>query len=225
MPRFWTLCLLVLSIFSVSCLSGPQYWTYHLGTPPSHIAHPTRIPIYLDSSFTPQQMEEIRAAAAEWNMVFQGQIVLQIVSKQALGLDKKMHSYPDTFQGWEAGQTLLKKCEKGGNGWVVFNLPSTSKHLESFGVNDRVLAFVAGVDEHFIVIVSDRMATRSWKDITMHEMAHLLGARHVNAPSLENPTYSYNQYDCIDKITVAQVAEVQHLDFNTLSYCVTPHFE
>lgn len=223
MRRFWQLISLILIGLMVSCGAGFQYWTYTDNKPVEHIIHPTVIPVWVDASFTSGQVEEIKAAITEWNYVFNGQMFIYLVEKKALGTDKKMHSYPDSFTSYEGGQQLQKKCEQTGLGWVIYNLPSDNEHLDK-DVSSSTLAFVTGIDEHSITVVSDRFGNRSMKDILMHEFAHLLGAVHVNTPCLEYPYYSNKQYSCIDKITVAQVAQVRNLDMDGLNYCITPNF-
>ena len=223
MKRFWQFLSMVLIGLMVSC-GGSQYWAYTINEAPDHITHATYIPIWVDQGFSASQVEEIKAAIAEWNYVLNGQIILRLVEKKALGIDKKMHTYPDTFPDWEAGQVLQAQAEKTGLGWVIYDLPSTDKHLDK-SVGHGVLAFVPGSDAHCVTVITDRFSNRSMKDVIMHEFAHLLGAEHVNAPSLEYPYYGTKQYPCIDKITVAQVAEERGLDMNNLNYCITPHFE
>ena len=223
MRRIWVPCLilLILSVFSLQC-SSVHYWTYRQGTPPAHITHPVIIPVQLDSHFLPSQMEEIKAALTEWNGVFNGQIVLALETHPAQGVDKKTHTYPTTFDGWKEGQKIVDDYEKSNLGWAIFCLPSTDPNLSS-EIPSSTLAYVEGLDEHAIYVIMDRFGTRSLKVVMMHEMAHLLGALHVNTDSLEYPYSNSNQSDCIDKITVLQVAHVRHLDFNTLNYCVTPN--
>lgn len=214
-------CLLM--VFSVSC-GGVNYFTYTANDAAEHVIHPVHIPIWIDNTFSQKQVEEIKAATAEWNYVLNGQMVLHVMTHQAMGVDKQMREYPAGFDTWEEGRKLVKETEKTDLGWVIFNVPTTSPHLDK-NTGDGVLAYVTGIDEHFIIVISDRFGSRSFKDVIMHEMAHLLGAMHVRAPSLEYPIYSSAQYSCIDKITVAQVAQVRKLDMDHLNYCVTPHFE
>lgn len=221
MNNIGRLSLLCLLLCLLNCAST-QYWSYHQGTPPDHIVHATHIPVYLDSGFTQPQMEEIKAAVQEWNGVFNGQVVMTVVTHRELGVDKQMHTYPTTFTGWEAGQALVKNAEKSDLGIVFFALHVGDKNLEG---DDGTLAYVNGIDTHGVFCVVDRLGTRSLKDIMMHELAHIFGALHVNAPSLEAPYYSNRQADCIDKITVLQVATIQHLDFKSLNYCVLPNME
>jgi hypothetical protein len=222
MRSFWQLISLILIGLMTSC-GGVQYWTYTTNNTPSYITHPVYIPVWIDQSFTGTQVEEIRAAIKEWNYVLNGHIVIYLAEKKAMGSDKKMYNYPDSFVSFEHGQAIENQCKKIGLGWVIYNIPSTDKHYDK-NIGSSVLAYVEREDEHSIVIISDRFGSRSMKDIVMHEIAHLLGADHVNAPSLEYPYYSQYQYSCIDKITVAQVAKKRDIPFEQLQYCLTPNF-
>ena len=221
MRSIWFLCCLVLAFCSLQCASGPVYWTYHQGIAPQHIIHPDLIPVWIDSNFTPSQAMQIEAAVDEWNQVFNGQIVMTVQTHQEQGVDKKMHTYPTTFANYDAGQKLVDDSKETNLGIVFFALKIGDKNLRG---DDGTLAYVEGPGAHAVYAIPQRFGSRSLKDVMMHELAHLFGALHVNAPSLETPYYSSNQYDCIDKITVAQVAAMQHLDFNSLNYCVTPNF-
>ena len=92
MKRFWQFLSMVLIGLMVSC-GGSQYWAYTINEAPDHITHATYIPIWVDQGFSASQVEEIKAAIAEWNYVLNGQIILRLVEKKALGIDKKMYSH------------------------------------------------------------------------------------------------------------------------------------
>ena len=206
--------------------SSINYYTYKEVDPPAHISHPVIIPIVIDSKFSSGEALAIKQAAREWNIVLNGQIKLEFGEHLADGVDKKQHLYPDTFNSFADGQKLQGSYENTNLGWVIYHLDSNDSNLGSFGdISSGTLAFVKGIDEHYVVVAADRMVGRSLKDVMMHEMAHLLGAEHIKIGSLEYPYYSAKQSDCIDKITVAQVAEVRKLDMKTLSYCLLPGWE
>ena len=215
-------------LFSMICIlnctgcAETQLYTYHSVDAPSHIVHPTIIPIWIDSGFSKDQAESIKDAIGELNKVLNGQMVLKLESHIGIGTDKKSYIYPTTFASYEDGQALVDKATTSDSGWVIFAINSDNKILEN--TPPGTVGFVKGIDEHFIMIVVDRIGTRSLKDIVMHEMGHLLGALHVNAPSLEYPAYGPQAMDCIDKITAAQISVVRRLDFNKMTYCSTPMF-
>lgn len=224
--RFIWLFLLAF-LCCLGCTSAPAYWTYHLVPAPTVLA-PKYIPVWLDSRFSPPQVEQVRAALQEWNGVLNGHIVLVLQQHSSPGVDLHSHQYPTVFQGWEAGQTLVAHAAHHSAGVVIFDLDSQDTHV-SQDASQEMLAYVMGPGQHFIVVLQDHLDTCGLrcdlKGIIMHEIAHLLGATHVNAPSLINPTYNALHASCIDKITVLQVATEQHLDFHSLNYCITPDLE
>jgi hypothetical protein len=219
MLRFISLFLMIPLVLSCS----PTYFSYHRGSTIDHLSYVEKIPVWLDKNFTAEQIEQIRGAIKEWNLVLNGQIVFQLVEKEEMGIDKKKHLYPVTFDGREAGKTL--ENNPTGQGIVVYALKKGDKELKDSDVTDGMLAWVNGPGTRHIMVVIDRVGNRNLKTIIMHEIAHLLGAQHVSARSLENNYAGRYSYDCIDKITVAQVAAYQHLELHSLGYCITPDFE
>jgi hypothetical protein len=220
MSKFTLALFCLLSLFNLQC--GASYWTYHLGNPPAHVGAPTIIPVWVDARFTPVQDQQIAAAIAEWNLVLNGWVKIVLMTHSEPGIDQHPHDYPTTFRTWEAGQTLQKSAEQSGDGWVIYAAHQGDKMLDD--TTPEMIAFVRGPGQHYIVIITDRLGTKSLKNIVMHEMAHLLGAQHVSNPSLESNYYD-GRNDCIDKITVAQVASTLRIPLAQLSYCVTPDFE
>ena len=196
-------------LMAVSCGCGVQYFTYHQGTTVNHISHAVIIPIYIDSDFSVDHRKAIIAAADEWNTIFNGQVKLVIEE--------------DKFSGLEEGKKIFKeKIAITGEGWVVVAVNHDNALVEDM---ENVLAFVSGPGGHTMVVIKDVIGKRDLKTIVMHEMGHLMGAEHVRLASLMVPYYSNYQYECIDKITVAQIAMYMKLDFDTLNYCITPRFE
>jgi hypothetical protein len=223
--RGLSLLALVGGCVGLGC-GGINYYTYKEVAAPDHIIHPLVIPLVIDSQFSAEEALEIKQAAREWNTVLNGQIKIVFSEHTEMGSDHRKHLYPSTFRTFSDGQKLQAQYENSNLGWVVYHLNSDDPNLASFGeINNGTLAFVLGIDEHFIVVINDRFANRSLKDVMMHEMGHLLGADHIKVSSLEYPYYSNQQSDCIDKITAAQVAEVRKLDLATLRYCLLPGWE
>jgi predicted Zn-dependent protease len=209
MVKFFFLFVMVMTAMLGCSGCGGETWTYRQGQVPTHINHTYNIPIWIDSSFSVSQKAAIRDAIKEWNGVFNGQVVLKAEA---------------TFTGIEEGDKLLQQANRTGQGWVIINLPHNHPLFDNLNLGG-VLAFVRGAGGHLMVVIGDQIGSRNLKSIVMHEMGHLLGANHVNAPSLMMPAYSHTSSNCIDKITVAQVAGYYKLDMGTLNYCITPHFE
>jgi hypothetical protein len=202
--------LLVTLLIMLGC--GTSQWTYKHVSPADHISNAKVIPIYIDSTFSDEHAKAIKDSIAEWNLVLNKQITLKLDS---------------TFVGLIDGQRRLDEVNRTGLGYVIINLEETSPILSGLvEEGDGTLAFVRRFDGHVMVIVGDRIGNRNLKTIVMHEIGHLLGSFHVNIPgSLMMPYYGNDQADCIDKVTVAQVAGYNHLLLEHLNYCVTPNFK
>lgn len=214
----------------VVCLAsgcGTSLYSYRQGSTPAHINHPRNIAIWLDARFTPEQDKELEAAIDEWNGVFNGQIILKLQTKDAYYTDEKgkLHAIKElvTFRTTEEAKDLITNSEKSDLGWVIMDIPDDDPMLQGSDV-EGVLAFVPGFNEHYGVFLMEHFGDRSLHDVALHEFGHLLGAPHISAPSLMNPTYGYNQLTCIDKVTVLEVANYWHIDPSTLNYCSTPFY-
>src|SRR5579859_118554 len=183
---------LVLTFFLLNC--STTYWQYHL-TGETRVIHPTNIPVWIDSRFSEKETEDIKNALNEWNLALNGQIKI-IDQHSGEGMDGKKRLYLNSFDGLEEGKKLEKQFEESGLGWVIFATKHDAKEFEE--IPDDALAYVDGIDQHKMVIIQDRLGGRAIKDITMHEIGHLLGAFHVNTPSLMYPSYGNRQFDCIE---------------------------
>lgn len=110
--------------------------------------------------------------------------------------------------------------------WV--NGSFKAEQIKSIKAAINELTFVRRFSDHLMVVVGDRLGDRNIKTIIMHEFGHIFGCfdcYHINIKnSLMVPIYGKDQADCIDKISVAQVASYMGLDVNILNYCVTPNF-
>ena len=191
---------------------GAGLWEYKQGETPSHIGTVKLIPVYLDNNFSVEEETALKEAITEWNGVFNGQIVIRV---------------DGTFDGKEGIKPKLLSSYVRSEGWNIIALESTDSAVaDEIEPGDGNLAF-AEIRGHYMVVLTDRIGMRNLKVIAMHEMGHLLGAYHVNLHSLMYPHYGLikDAVQCIDKITVAQVATVQNLNLNTLNYCVTPDFK
>src|ERR1700722_180182 len=119
------LSLLFLCLTISACSSAIPYYSYHLASPPAYVVHPKVIPIWLDARFTPSQIESIKAAIIEWNLVLNGQMQLDLQQHHLLGADKQQHLYPLTFKSYHQGLGWQSAAEKAGQGWVIYSLFET----------------------------------------------------------------------------------------------------
>lgn len=173
------------------------------------------IPIYVSQQFSDTDKKTIRDAVDAWNNVLNGHMSLVIKDERFFSKEedlRTMHALREANEGW----VLLK---------MDHDHPALADEIEE---GDGVLAFVnrLGSSGHLMFVLGDRIGSKDLKSILLHEMGHLLGAQHVSARSLMYPSYGiYANYRCIDKITVAQVSNYQHIPIEEMNYCVTPEFK
>lgn len=199
------LFLLLSLIHLTGCTVKP--WSYHKVKSPEHIVNPPTIPIYIDNGFTRPQLIAVYQAVNEWNYIFNRQIVLEI--KNIVRNTKEVKSANDSIKN-------------SGVGWIFFTISISDPGLEV--IDKNFIAFVNEIGGNYMFVFKERIAPVNVKTIIMHEIGHLLGAEHVIFPSLMYSTYGEDQLDCIDQVTVNQVAAANNLDYKTLNYCSTPNF-
>lgn len=201
--------LAILFLFGlIGCGTTTSYFEYHNVEKASHINYVKKIPIWIDSGFSDKEMDEIMLGVGEWNKSLNGQMVLEVEKERFLGL--------------AGGAGLVKKAVISNLGWVMIKVGE--EEAEEMEVSPQVLAFVTGKDKHFLIVLGERIGTRSLKEIAMHEMGHLLGADHLEVNGLMYPTNSVHQVNCIDKVSMLQVAGMWDLDSSKMTYCSTPEF-
>ena len=208
------LIYLVALLVVTNCNCGTGHWRYKQGIIPEHVATVKVIPVWLDTNFSAQESKAIKDSIKEWNSVFNGQLVIRQEGE---------------FNGKDQIKKYLIASKVMHQGWSIIRLNSNDSTISDVvETGDGTLAFVFGIGTgNLMVVVGDHIGLRDLKTIVMHEMGHLLGAYHVNARSLMSPKYGIgkDEVDCIDKVTVAQVAGYQNLNLKELNYCVTPDFE
>lgn len=204
MKRFIYLLLFLLS----SC-SSYQLHQYHNVTPEGNLNPYREIPFYVDEDFTLDQKVIILHAVAEMNHVLNGLIEIKI---------KTFHYDPRKASGQEIKKQVLLTDE----GVILLAVNHDDPVLSTMNQDGAsTLAFVdqIGNKVHHIVVIQDRLGERDFHQIILHEMGHALGALHVSAESLMFPYVGVMQGDCVDKITMLQIANYQHLDPSYMNYC------
>lgn len=191
-------------------------YSYHSVPPIQNNQHQRIYPIYIDKSFPEEQMTVVKSAIKEWNNVLNGNMVIEIVSEDLDGQDMVELV------------RIAKKVTQEREGLIILNLEHDDDLIS--GVveeTDGTLAFVnaLGNRANLMVVVKDRIGKKNLHKILLHEFGHAFGANHTNAQSLMYPYYSGVQMDCVDKITVAQVANYHGFNFKSMNYCATPNFE
>lgn len=84
--------------------------------------------------------------------------------------------------------------------------------------DSKVLAWVDKIGGNKIFIIEERVKIEDLENIMLHEIGHILGARHVGK-TLMNSKYNKYYYTCIDQITASQIGAFLGLDVDNLNYC------
>ncbi len=173
-------------------------------------------PIYIDKSFSKEDLATINLVVAEWNYALNGYMVWKI---EPVAID-----HNDKI----AMGRLSKQIRQTHEGIVMLGLDHDDELVEdTIDEYDGTLAFVNNLGDraHYMVVVRDRMGYKNIHKILLHEFGHAMGADHVMTESLMFPYYGHQQRDCVDKITAAQVATYHELKLAHMNYCATPNFE
>ena len=194
----WIICLVLLS-----CAGNlHSSFTYLQISPHQQVAQ-REISIWIDGDFGAADQVSLQNAIDQWNFALNGYLVLQVKSTNF-----KMETYP-----------MLEA--QAGRGWLILKI-NHDNPIVAF--HDRpgimTLAMVDSIGGNTLYLIRDRIPNDMVTGLVMHEMGHLLGARHLEGEDLMTPLYKADDYRCIDYLTVRQVAVAQHLPVENLNYCV-----
>lgn len=210
------LALLFSLITIVGCsttLPQPMY-SYRSVAPTEHYLEVKTVSLYIDKDFTPVERKAFDQAIKDWNYAMNGYVKIQIVS------DKLDHDDKPALNA------LAKKLIPTGEGVFVMRLNHDHPLLADMEEDENVqkLAFVnnLGDSAHWFVVIADTIGTKNLHKILLHEFGHIMGSEHILVPSLMYPGYGPKQFDCIDRFTMAMVAEHRDLQLSHLNYCKTP---
>lgn len=214
--KFITMLFVFLLGVSGCATMSPGLYQYHHVESEANNQHMKIYPLYVDKSFDKNELETLVKVVNEWNYVLNGYMRFEI--------DQRFIDHEDT----DALKKLAAKINETHEGILIVGVdhdsPLVSDVVEE---GDGVLAFVDGLGDraHFMAVLRDRIGHRNLHKILLHEFGHAMGGRHVEALSLMYPYVGYQQMDCVDKITAAQVANHYKLDLTHMNYCSTPNFE
>lgn len=162
----------------------------------SYATKPIReIPIWVDRDFGNSDLIAIDDAVNQWNYVLNGFIRLYII-------DINFHTDP----------IKISKQQKL-NGWIVFK--TNHKHNGA----KTAIGFADKINGNYIYLVRERLANEDIFGVMLHEIAHLLGAKH-NLHGLMYKEYSRARFQCIDFDAMEEVADAQHLSIKDLNFCI-----
>lgn len=218
----WKLLFFPVILLAVltGCSGGVSNFTYHTRAPVSHYYDYQIKTIYLDKSFNKKELATIIQVINEWNTVLNGYMRIEVSN---LTFDNDSQEQLDN---------LADIINQTHEGLVIFGVnddhPLFEKHLkDDEGDPDGKLAFVnnLGRSAHLMVVIRNRIGSKSLHKILLHEFGHALGAEHTQAFNLMFPAYGNDQPDCVDKITALQIAHYNGFDINKMNYCRVPDLE
>lgn len=212
MNKILGLVFLALTFVLASC--APGLYEYHnVSQAEFHEAYRV-IPLYVDGRFTKEQRIDLSDAVNEANYMLNGNLRIE-VKKWSLDIES------------EEGKKISETISKTHEGILVLSLSEDDPKIEELVKDNGMLAFVNALGEraNILVVVNDRIGNRDLKTIFLHELGHALGAQHTSATSLMYNYYGSRQTKCFDRITVAQIADYNNLDLNTMNYCRTKDFK
>lgn len=203
--------LFLLSLFILSC--SPSSYQYHSLSPEKNPQGWRELPIYVDATFSHEEKNVIRNVIMEWNHVLNG------------NMEIKLETWNFRLESKE-GQRIKEIIDTTDEGIMLLSVKHDDPILGQMQADDT-LAFVdrLGNRAHYLVVIDDRIGRRNLHKILLHEFGHALGAMHVSARSLMFPYVGWMQRNCVDKITMLQVANYHHFDPAYLNYCSTPELE
>ncbi len=183
--------LLIFILLLLGCANNSTYIQTKLSS------SSTEINVYVDKDFDPIDDEQILEGITQWNYVLNDFIYLNIVD-------------------WNYDAWHEKQIEKPmGDGFYVVKIFSDGK----ISSPDAYLAFADDIGGQIIYIVLDRVKPETIQFLILHEIGHLLGAKHQGF-FLMHPFYNQNRYKCIDEGVVRQVGTYLNLDWTMLKWCV-----
>lgn len=198
------LFMVLLAVLCFSCATS-----YHIGIytyTHKHIIAETPkriIPIWVDKNFGNADRVYIDDAVNQWNYVLNSNIVLKIVDFEFDDEENKVD------------------VQQKQNGWLILKINSKSNLIPPHEKGYWNIAFVNSIGGNYMYLVRDRLSNAAITGVAMHEMGHLLGAKHDNE-GLMFRHYSLGEYQCADYDAVKEVADYQHIPIENLNYCINP---
>jgi hypothetical protein len=197
--RFLVLAILVSGCsFLMGVREAPPYYYVKAGSY-SPIAL-REIDIWVDRDFGGADRISITDAIIQWNFALNGYVKLKVISYD-----------------FDMQEEVLEKVMHGG-GWLILKIDSRNAMVHD---SDKAmtLAFADSIGGNRLYIIRDRIDNAWVTGIVMHEIGHLLGARHDKA-YLMQPHYHWGESRCVDYGSLVLVAAYQHLPIERLNYCV-----
>ena len=212
MSKFILALLVILSCLGVGCgatvwgelkpLDPPRYTQI-----PPFDGSPFRVmPIVVDKNFSVDDQKAIDDALSAWNYVLNGYIVIKV---ESWNFDMDVPTITDIISR---------------QGLVIMKIDHTNNTIPDKKDNKKTLAWADYIGGTKIWVVRDRLDSEDVFPVMLHEIGHILGAKHEDDKPefrgyLMYPYYYKNAYNCIDIEAMKKVAKFQILSVDKLNYC------
>lgn len=176
---------------------------YRYTDKPSAAAMGVRIlSVFVDRDFDAAARERIGLALQQWNHVLNGFVQLR----------------PALLPADRSDRTMAQLRRSGA--WVVLKVDS--RHPAATQDRSAMAVTMVGRGGGFVFVIVDRFDMGDLTAVMLHELGHVLGARHDPSGHLMAPVYDRSNGHCIDRGAVAMVASAQRLPLGQLNWCVGP---
>lgn len=151
--------------------------------------------VYIDPTFDEVDRIAILGAVSEWNEVLTGAIRL-VSTVGTLSIDELNDPHAILVMKVDSNCTFIPTIPEGS-----------------------VLAWTNRIGGNKVWVIRDRLGNWQVQAVMMHELGHVFGADDRKGHGLMHYLIDMNEYRCIDKATVEEVATWQGLPMSALGYC------
>jgi len=196
--------ILVCGLIGCGHVVLPFYYVHsngHAAIVPTRVYH-----VWVDREFGVADRLSIDNAIKQWNFALNGYVRIDI----------------ETYEyNMEVG--VLDRVMRG-DGWVILKIDSMNPMVEPLDRGNSgekqfyTLAWVNAIGGNRMFVIRNRISNTWMEGIIMHEIGHLLGARHDEV-YLMQPHYNWEDYRCVDYEALKRVAAFQVIPMSQLNYC------
>jgi hypothetical protein len=154
------------------------------------------VPLRLAGSFSPGDRAKILRAVNEWNVALNGFVRFTIIDTSSTPVTNARQPRPWSIM---AADDVGPRISRG----PIIALAHTQAVPGAGGL---------------VIVYLDRLGTRDLGSVVMHELGHVLGVGH-GEKGLMAAHYHPTDQQCVDKTTVAAVADRRRLPVDQLNWC------
>lgn len=161
--------------------------------------------VFISNEFNQKERKAIEEAIETWNYVLNGYHRF-VVQKSNIPVNDEQ-----SYMSFISGGFTVQKVWAGNEDYITKD--------DITGERIKILAWVDKVGGSRVWVVKNRVVTEDVYYIMLHEIGHVLGARHVGRQSLMSPLYERLSYSCVDLESVKQVAARVRAPIEELNHC------